>query len=105
MLDDGELEAVLAHEVAHIARRDAAVMEICSAPSRVLLAFSGLLAPRLFRWIRALAQFGVFSGLSFLLAIVAVLCIPPALVIGWLSRLSVLGMSRAREFSADEASC
>ena len=29
------------------------------------------------------------------------LLIPPAVVIGWTSRLSVLGMSRAREFAAD----
>jgi heat shock protein HtpX len=34
-LDDGELEAVLAHEVAHLANRDAAVMTVVSAP-RVL---------------------------------------------------------------------
>jgi heat shock protein HtpX len=34
-LDDGELEAVLAHEVAHLANRDAAVMTAVSAP-RVL---------------------------------------------------------------------
>lgn len=30
-------------------------------------------------------------------------CVPPALVFGWISRLSVLGMSRARELTADAA--
>jgi heat shock protein HtpX len=104
LLDDAELEAVLAHEVAHLAHRDAAVMEICSAPSRVLLAFARYLPPRLVRWVRGLIQFGqVGAGIWFAMAILAVLCVPPALVIGWISRLSVLGMSREREFSADAA--
>jgi Zn-dependent protease with chaperone function len=54
LLDDGELEAVLAHEVAHVA----------------------LTWPFVLMWI------------------LAVLCVPPSFVIGWISRLSVLGMSR-----------
>lgn len=36
-------------------------------------------------------------------AFVAVLSVPPAFLLGWISRLSVLGMSRAREFAADAA--
>ena len=102
MLDDGELEAVLAHELAHLARRDAAVMEICSAPSRVLLAFAGVLTTRLTRWTRDFAFHGSIS-LSVATWVLAVLAIPPALVVGWISRLSLLGMSRARELSADAA--
>jgi heat shock protein HtpX len=98
LLDDAELEAVLAHEVAHLARRDAAAMEICSAPSRVLLAFAGSLVP----WTRKLVSWGMFRT-STLMVILGVLSGPPAFVIGWISRLSVLGMSRAREFSADAA--
>jgi heat shock protein HtpX len=43
------------------------------------------------------------SGASVAIALVLVLCVPPAFVVGWISRLSVLGMSRAREFSADAA--
>jgi heat shock protein HtpX len=35
--------------------------------------------------------------------LIALVCIPPAFLLGWLSRLSVLGSSRAREFSADAA--
>jgi heat shock protein HtpX len=99
-LDGRELEAVLAHELAHLARRDAAVMEICSAPSRVLLAFAGFLAPRLTRWTQDLAAHGSIS-VSVASWILAVLAIPPAYVVGWISRLSVLAMSRAREFAAD----
>jgi heat shock protein HtpX len=101
LLDDAELEAVLAHEVAHLAHGDAAVMEVSSAPSRVLLAFVGLVNPRLTRWATNLAAY--FTGLSIVIVLLGLLCVPPAFVIGWISRLSVLGMSRAREFSADAA--
>jgi heat shock protein HtpX len=99
LLDRSELEAVLAHELAHLARRDAAVMEICSAPSRVLLAFSGVTTPRIARLTVDTA--GLSPSLAVLIAFLAALCIPPAFVIGWLSRLSVLGASRARELAAD----
>ncbi len=58
-LDQRELEAVLAHELAHLARRDAAVMEICSAPSGMLLGFAGLLAPRIFRLTKDIIVLGV----------------------------------------------
>lgn len=102
MLDDRELDAVLAHEVAHLARRDAALMEICSAPSRVLLAFAGFLVPRLARWTRDLAIHGSLS-LSVASWFLGVFAILPAYVVGWISRLSVLAMSRSREFSADAA--
>jgi heat shock protein HtpX len=102
LLDERELEAVLAHEVAHLARRDAAVMEICSAPSRLLLTFAGFLAPRLARWTRGLVRWGP-SVLAAAILILAVLAIPPAFVVGWISRFSVLGLSRARELSADAA--
>jgi heat shock protein HtpX len=104
LLDDAELEAVLAHELAHLAHRDAVVMEICSAPSRVLLAFAASLARRSARGVRSPVMF--LPGGDVLVAAtvaVAACCVPPAFVIGWLSRLSVLGISRAREFSADAA--
>src|SRR5919199_2108782 len=56
LLDDAELETVLAHEVAHLANRDAAVMDVCSAPSRGLLAFAELLGRQAGRGARALAD-------------------------------------------------
>jgi heat shock protein HtpX len=98
-LDESELEAVLAHELAHLAHRDAAVMDVCSAPSRVLLALAGVLASVLKGWKTAmgLGQFGA------LVAMGAVIGLPPAFLLGWFSRLSVLGMSRTREFAADAA--
>ena len=98
LLDEAELEAVLAHEVAHLARRDAAVMEICSAPSHVLLSFTRVIVP----WTRTLLGEGMLR-MSAAMIVLGVLCGPPALVLGWVARLSVLGMSRAREFSADAA--
>jgi heat shock protein HtpX len=104
LLDDAELEAVLAHELAHLAHRDAVVMEICSAPSRVLLAFAGLLARWSARGIRSYAMALPGGGMVMAMLVgAAALCVPPAFVIGWVSRLSVLGISRAREFSADAA--
>ncbi len=95
LLDRHELEAVLAHEVAHLARRDAAVNEICSAPSNVLLSYTGAL------W--AVRFPGWELGQLLSLWVFAWLCVPPALVLAWLSRLPMLGSSRAREYSADAA--
>jgi heat shock protein HtpX len=101
LLDQGELEAVLAHELAHLARRDAPAMEICSGPSRMLLGFVTTLTPRLGRLIAGLARSGV-PGLA-MAVVLAAFCIPPAFAIGWISRLSVLVLSRSRELSADAA--
>ena len=104
LLDDAELEAVLAHELAHLAHRDAAVMEICSAPSRVLLTCAGWLAGRFLGAIRN-AWLYLPGGDWVRMAIdnTATCCVPPAFLIGWVARLSVLGTSRAREYSADAA--
>lgn len=105
LLDEAELEAVLAHELAHLAHRDAAVVEICSAPSRVLLAFAGSVVRWFARWVRSDGMLNIVGGGSIALALAALstFCAPPAFVLGWISRLSVLGISRAREFSADAA--
>jgi heat shock protein HtpX len=105
LLDDAELEAVLAHEMAHLAHRDAAVMEICSAPSRVLLGFAGSLTRRLGRSLDSELLWFLPGGKLLLAAATAITacCVPPAFVVGWVSRLSVLGSSRAREYSADAA--
>ena len=104
LLTDAELEAVLAHELAHLGHRDAAAMEICSAPSRVLLACARTLSRSLVGLIRSPAL--LIPGGTFVASVVAALgalLVPPAFVVGWTSRLSVLGMSRAREFAADAA--
>jgi heat shock protein HtpX len=101
LLDESELEAVLAHELAHLAHRDAAAMDVCSAPSRLLLGFVGVTAPGLRFWLKNVAAEGCGFGVTF--AVLAALSIPPAFCVGWLSRLPVLQMSRAREFAADAA--
>jgi heat shock protein HtpX len=101
-LDQSELEAVLAHEVAHLAHRDAAVMDVCSAPSQVLLRFAGVCASWLRTWARHIVEIP-FPGAALTCAILAALSAPPAFLLGWVSRLSVLHMSRSREFAADAA--
>lgn len=98
LLDDRELEAVLAHELAHLARRDAAVIELCAAPSGVLMGYASLVQS-LSR--PSLSGFSSLTGLA--LWVLALVCVPPALAVAWLSRLFVLGASRAREHAADTA--
>jgi heat shock protein HtpX len=101
LLDESELEAVLAHELAHLAHRDAATMDVCSSPSRMLLGFVGLAVSGIGGWVRHALDGELIGG--WLIALVAALCVPPAFMLGWISRLSVLGMSRTREFAADAA--
>jgi heat shock protein HtpX len=102
LLDHSELEAVLAHELAHLGHRDAALMDVCSAPSRVLLSYAGALVTGLRVWLRNFFDIG-FPGLAAWYAILAAVSVPPAFLLGWVSRLSVLHMSRSREFAADAA--
>jgi heat shock protein HtpX len=103
LLGDRELEAVIAHEVAHLANRDAATMEACATPSRVLLACAASLARGLWFWIRhPKVWFAPGAGWAISLnVVVAALCAPPAFVLGGIARFSVLGMSRTRELDAD----
>ena len=102
VLDRSELEAVLAHEVAHLANRDAAVMDVFSAPSRVLLGYAAAVAAGLKFWLKNLFEIP-FPGVTIWGAILAAFSGPPAFVLGWVSRLSLLRMSRTREFTADAA--
>ena len=102
VLDRSELEAVLAHEVAHLANRDAGVMDVFSAPSRVLLGYAAGAVAGLKFWLKNLFDIP-FPGIAIWGAILAVLSGPPAFVLGWVSRLSLLRMSRTREFTADAA--
>ena len=95
-LDDGELEAVLAHELAHIANRDASVMTIAAAPAlvarKVLWGFVSL------PW-----SAGSISGK--IVGAIAVLYLLPVVFVGWIvyafATLTVMSISRYREFVAD----
>jgi heat shock protein HtpX len=80
-LDGAELEAVIAHELAHVAHRDAAVMTLVGGPGTVLLQGGQRLAGR-----------GIwplqFGGLL-------------AWAIGWLATVGTRALSRYRELAAD----
>jgi heat shock protein HtpX len=95
-LDDEELEAVLAHELAHIANRDAFVMTIAAAPTmlgrKMIWGFASL----------PLTADGLGKKL---LAGVAVLYFLPLLFVGWIvyafATLLVMSIARYREYVAD----
>lgn len=96
-LERDELEAVLAHELAHLAHRDAAVMDLTTAPSRLLLGIVTIcFAP---------GRLDVDVGLLERLCVLGMGLVvgPPALVFGWSLRLLALNLSRAREYVADAA--
>jgi len=72
-----ELQAVLGHELAHIANRDALVMTAVGAPAAVMMRVNG------------------GAGLAVI----------PVAAIGLLSQIGVLILSRYRELTADAGSC
>jgi heat shock protein HtpX len=80
-LDPSELEAVVGHELAHVAHRDATVMTVVGGPGAVLAGGGS-----------RMMRVGVFpvniGGVA-------------AFVIGWLAGLGSLALSRYREFAAD----
>jgi heat shock protein HtpX len=84
VLSPTELEAVIGHELAHLAHRDAAVMTAVGGPGAVLLD-GGRRSARGGWW------FGMFGGAV-------------AIAIGWLSRLGTQTLSRHRELAADAGS-
>jgi heat shock protein HtpX len=82
-LEPHELEAVIGHELAHIANRDAAVMTVVGGPGAALLGggqhiFNG----GWFAWPGAIV----------------------AMAIGWVASLGTRALSRYREFAADAGS-
>jgi heat shock protein HtpX len=83
LLTPEQLEAVVAHELAHAVNRDAAVMTVVGGPGAILLAGGSRIARTGF-WV------GTIGGVL-------------AAGIGWLSRLGTQILSRHRELSADAA--
>jgi heat shock protein HtpX len=80
-LDTAELEAVIGHELAHVAHHDATVMTVVGGPAAVLLAGGRRLVGR---GIWPL-QFGALA----------------AMAIGWLATIGTRALSRSRELAAD----
>lgn len=80
-LEPAELEAVLAHELAHVAQRDATVMTVVGGPGTALMEGGRTLVREWF-W-----PFG-FGGLL-------------SMLIGWLASLGARLLSRGRELAAD----
>jgi heat shock protein HtpX len=95
-LDDKEVEAVLAHELAHVANRDAFVMTIAGAPAllgrKVLWGFVTLPATE-----REIPKKVLFAFL--------VIYLLPLVFVGWIvyafATLLVMSISRYREYVAD----
>lgn len=77
LLTNEELQAVLGHELAHIANRDAVVMTVIGWPTAVMLRLNGV------------------GGLDSLLV----------MGIGAISHICLTVLSRYREFAADAGSC
>ena len=82
LLEPRELEAVIAHELAHVANRDAAVMTVVGGPGEALL--SGGIRITGHGWWPL-----VVGGAT-------------ATFIGWVGTLGTRALSRYREFAADE---
>jgi heat shock protein HtpX len=81
-LDPAELEAVIAHELAHVAHRDAAVMTVVGGPGAVLQGGGSRLTNRGVLW--PIQVGGVV-----------------AMAIGWVASIGTRLLSRYREFAAD----
>lgn len=94
-VDDEELAAVLAHELSHIANRDAFVMTIAGAPAML---------GRKLLWGFAMLPFTA-AGPKKILAAIAVLYFLPLLFVGWVvyafATLLVMSITRYRELVAD----
>ena len=91
ILDDDELEGVMAHELSHVKNRDILVMSVASMMAS-MIAF----VTRLAVW-SAIFSDDENGGISFALAILADITLPFAAI------LIQLGVSRSREYLADES--
>jgi heat shock protein HtpX len=95
-LDDEELEAVLAHELAHIAHRDAFVMTVAAAPA---------LLGRKVLWGFVTLPVTSAEIPKKIVAALALLYLLPVVFVGWIvyafATLLVMSISRYREYVAD----
>jgi heat shock protein HtpX len=95
-LDDEELEAVLAHELGHVANRDAFVMTIAAAPAMI---------GRKLIWGFATLPFSAKKIGTKIVSAFALLYLLPVLFVGWIvyafATLLVMSITRYREYVAD----
>ena len=95
-LDDEELEAVLAHELTHVANRDAFVMTIAAAPAMV---------GRKLLWGFVSLPFTAQSIRTKLMAAIALLYLVPVVLTAWIAyafaTLLIMSITRYREYVAD----
>jgi Zn-dependent protease with chaperone function len=91
-LDDGELDAVVTHEIGHIRHRDFIVMALVSMIPLALYLFARMLLDA------ASNSDDDEGGEIVVLAVVLFLC-------WYVSELLVLSLNRAREYAADHWSC
>ena len=98
-LDEPELEAVLAHELSHVAHRDVAVMTIAS--------FLGMVAGLITRFTLYAGMFGGFGGRDNQggqnAALVELAVILVSAIIYAISFLLTMALSRYRELAADRS--
>jgi heat shock protein HtpX len=102
-LDEGELEAVLAHELSHVAHRDVAVMTIAS-----FLGMAAGLITRMMLWTGLMGGFGggnrgTNSQGGDNAATVELLVLVVSVVVYAISFLLTMALSRYRELAADRS--
>lgn len=100
-LNDEELEAVLAHELAHIKNRDVRVMTLAS-----FFATVAAMLMQILMWVSLLGGMGGHrggrgGGGSFFAAMMVAYLL--SIVVYFLATLLILALSRYREYSADRA--
>ena len=98
-LDDGELEAVLGHELTHIKNRDVRVMTLAS-----FFATVAAMLMQMLMWMSLLGGMGAHrggrgGGGSFFAAMMAAYLV--SIVVYFVATLLILALSRYREYSAD----
>jgi len=102
-LDEPELEAVLAHELSHVAHRDVAVMTIAS--------FLGMLAGLLMRMMMFAGLFGGFGGRgggrgnqgAGQIVLVEMAVLVASAIVYAISYMLTMALSRYRELAADRS--
>ena len=92
LLNDDELEGVMAHELSHVKNRDILVMSVASTMAS-LVAY----VTRMAVWASMFSNSDENNGAGFAIAMVADILLPIA------AMLVQLGVSRNREFLADES--